>query len=115
MAQTSPRTTHHDLVASQFGTTAEAYVTSSVHASGADLDQLENLVREMPGARVLDLGCGGGHVGLRMAQWTSEVVSYDLSADMLAAVRKEAARLGRANITTQQGAVENLPFPDASF
>jgi ubiquinone/menaquinone biosynthesis C-methylase UbiE len=109
------RTSHHDLVATQFGTTAEAYVASTTHSSGPDLDQLENLVRDMPGAHVLDLGCGGGHVSLRMAQWTKEVVAYDLSPEMLAAVAREAARLGRANITTRQGSVEQLPFPDASF
>jgi ubiquinone/menaquinone biosynthesis C-methylase UbiE len=109
------RASHHDLVVDQFGSTANAYVTSSVHAAGPDLDQLENLVRDLSQARVLDLGCGGGHVSFRMAQWTREVVAYDLSTDMLAAVRKEAARLGRANITTQQGVVEKLPFADASF
>lgn len=109
------RASHHDLVANQFGSTANAYVTSAVHSSGPDLDQLEGLVRDLPNARVLDLGCGGGHVSFRMAQWTKDVVAYDLSEDMLAAVRKEAARLGRANITTQQGAVEKLPFADASF
>jgi SAM-dependent methyltransferase len=109
------RTSHHDLVANQFGTTAANYVASTTHSAGPDLDQLENLARDVPNARVLDLGCGGGHVSFRMAQHTKEVVAYDLSPEMLGAVTKEAARLGRTNITTQQGPVEKLPFADASF
>ncbi len=46
---------------------ADAYVASAVHAAGADLDQVEALARAMPGARALDLGCGGGHVAYRLA------------------------------------------------
>ena len=108
------RATHHDLVASQFGATAAAYVASPVHATGADLDQLEGLVLRAPHAAVLDLGCGGGHVSLRLAQWVSQVTAYDLSDGMLDAVRREAARLGRKNIVCRQGPVEELPFADAS-
>src|SRR5579871_972324 len=109
------RTTHQDLVASQFGTTAAAYVASSVHANGPDLDQLEGLVLRMPRATVLDLGCGSGHVSLRLAPWVAEVTAYDLSDGMLDAVRREAARLGRGNIVCRQGPVEKLPFADAEF
>ena len=109
------RATHHDLVSSQFGTAAAAYVASPVHAAGADLDQLEGLVLRAPKASVLDLGCGSGHVSLRLAQWVAEVTAYDLSDGMLAAVRREAARLGRSNIVCRQGSVEKLPFADGGF
>ncbi|TAL02801.1 MAG: class I SAM-dependent methyltransferase [Rhodospirillaceae bacterium] len=109
------RATHHDLVASQFGTTAAAYVASSVHASGADLDQLEGLVLRTPRSTVLDLGCGSGHVSLRLAQWVAQVTAYDLADGMLDAVRREASRLGRNNIVCQRGPVESLPFADATF
>jgi hypothetical protein len=45
--------TQEALVTAQFGPQAKAYVTSAVHAGGADLDQIETLVRghAMPGAR----------------------------------------------------------------
>jgi len=109
------RASHHDLVASQFGATAQAYVSSTVHSSGPDLEQIEALGCDRPGARALDLGCGGGHVALRLSQWVTNVVAYDLSPEMLLAVAQEAQRQGRSNITCQQGPVEKLPFLDASF
>jgi len=94
---------HAGVVADQFGAQAQAYVQSTVHAQGEDLARLADLVRGRPAARVLDLGCGGGHV------------SYAVTAAMLEAVAAEAARRGLANIRTRQGAAEALPFEDASF
>jgi len=111
----SSHATHHDLVASQFGAVSQAYVTSAVHANGADLDQLEDLVRGKGQAQVLDMGCGGGHVSFRVAPWVAQVTAYDLSESMLDAVQKEAARQGRGNIIRRQGPVESLPFADGSF
>ncbi len=105
-------TTHQNLVASQFGPQAAAYVASPVHAQGEDLQQMAAAVRGMAGARVLDLGCGGGHVSFNVAPHVREVVAYDLSRDMLGAVAATAQARGLANIATQQGTVESLPFPD---
>jgi SAM-dependent methyltransferase len=107
--------THQDQVAAGFGGHASAYVSSPVHSAGADLDHLSARLAEWRPTRVLDLGTGGGHVAFRAAAVAGEVVAYDLSSAMLAAVEAEAARRGLANIVTRQGAVESLPFPDASF
>ena len=106
---------HAALVTRQFGARAEAYVESSVHAQGADLDQAAALLQGQNAARVLDLGCGGGHVSFCAAPLVAEVTAYDLSADMLAAVARVAAERGFTNITTKQGRAETLPFPDAHF
>ena len=107
--------THEANVAAQFGPNARAYVASADHAGGGDLEQLARLVEGRPGARVLDLGCGGGHVAYTAAPHAGEVVACDLSAAMLAAVAAEAARRGFGNVTTRQGSAEDLPFPDSSF
>ena len=107
--------THAGHVVDQFGAQASAYVTSAVHAAGADLDRIGALVRGLPGARVLDLGCGGGHVAFAAAAAGAAVTAYDLSAEMLAAVSAEAGRRGLDRIETRQGAAEALPFPDAAF
>ena len=112
MAET-PR--YDAVVTRQFGPQAEAYLHSAVHAQGADLDQLAAIIGQRPTARLLDLGCGGGHVGFRLSPQVGEVVSYDLSDQMLAVVAAEAARRGLANLSTRQGAAETLPFADASF
>jgi SAM-dependent methyltransferase len=103
------------LVVAQFGPRAAAYVESAVHAQGADLDQLETQLRAQPAARVLDLGCGGGHVSLRAAPLVQHVTAYDLAAPMLAAVEAQAKARGLTNMAFRQGAAEALPFADASF
>ncbi|MDR3463827.1 MAG: class I SAM-dependent methyltransferase, partial [Beijerinckiaceae bacterium] len=108
-------TTHETLVAAQFGPRAMAYVASKDHAQGADLERLATLAAARPGARVLDLGCGGGHVSFTVAPFAREVVAYDLSEEMLAAVAATAAARGLTNIVTQQGMAEDLPFPAAHF
>jgi SAM-dependent methyltransferase len=43
------------------------------------------------------------------------VVAYDLSQEMLQAVRATAEARGLANISTRQGAAEAITFPDACF
>jgi ubiquinone/menaquinone biosynthesis C-methylase UbiE len=106
---------HKDLVVAQFGPQAAAYVTSQVHAHGEDLQQLAAFVAGNPAARALDMGCGGGHVSFNLAPHMAEVVAYDMSVDMLAAVAQAASERGIRNIVTRQGVAEQLPFPDASF
>lgn len=44
--------------ANQFGINAENYLTSAVHATGADLERLKGMVKQLHAARALDLGCG---------------------------------------------------------
>ena len=107
--------THESHVTAQFGPRAASYVASAVHASGADLAQIADLAKSSRPRRALDMGCGGGHVSFQVAPYASEVVAYDLSADMLNAVKTEAGVRGLANISTQQGSVEKLPFADGSF
>lgn len=106
---------HESHVAQMFGPQAAAYVASAVHARGADLDALGAFLAEVRPPRLLDLGCGGGHVSFCAAPLAGEVVAYDLSADMLAAVEAEAERRVLGNIRTRQGVAERLPFADASF
>jgi ubiquinone/menaquinone biosynthesis C-methylase UbiE len=107
--------THDATVLEQYDSRAEAYLTSAVHAAGADLDRMADLVGDRPDAVALDMGCGGGHVAFRLAGRVGKVVAYDLSAAMLETVAAEARRRGLDNLVTKQGAAEALPCPDASF
>lgn len=109
------QTTHDGLVESQFGPQARAYVDSAVHAKGADLDALEEIVRQIRPARALDLGAGGGHVSYKLALHAGCVTAADLSPEMLAALAETAKNKGLANIETVRTTAENLPFGDASF
>ena len=106
-------TPHDQRVQAQFGTTAAAYVTSAVHATGADLDRIAALCAVCKPVHAIDLGAGGGHVAYAMAPYAARVTACDLAPEMLAAVAGEASRRGLDNIATQQAAAERLPFPDA--
>lgn len=95
---------HHDQVADAFGSTAAAYLTSAVHAGGADLQNLAATFAATCGnASVLDMGCGAGHA------------SFVIAPQMLATVDAAAKERGLTTIRTQQGAAETLPFADATF
>lgn len=107
--------TVHTLVSKQFSPRAAAYVQSAVHASGEDLQALSAFAGQHSFGRALDLGCGGGHVSFALAEHVGEIVAYDLSAEMLDAVAREAGLRGIGNLKTQQGTVERLPFADESF
>jgi len=106
---------HHDQVADAFGSTAASYLTSHVHATGADLQTLAAAIQSTPGAVVLDMGCGAGHASFAVAPHAKSVVAYDIAPQMLATVAAAASEHGLGNISTQQGAAETLPFDAASF
>lgn len=102
-------------VASQFGQAAEAYRTSVVHASGADLAKMVQLASIEGSEVVLDAGCGAGHTALAFAAVAREVVAVDLSAEMLGVASALAAERGLDNLTFRHGDVEALPAADSEF
>lgn len=106
---------HSAVVERQFGGQAAAYLASQVHAQGAEFAQLRERIAVIDSARVLDLGCGAGHVSFQLADLAAEVVAYDLSPRMLEVVSGAAGDRGFDNIRTVQGVAESLPFADNSF
>ncbi|MBM3106850.1 methyltransferase domain-containing protein [Pseudomonas sp. V1] len=108
-------TTHTDVVQRQFGEQANAYLSSAVHAQGSEFALLQAELAGQGRARLLDLGCGAGHVGFHVAPLVREVVAYDLSQQMLDVVAATAAERRLENIVTECGVAERLPFADASF
>ncbi len=107
--------TQDQLVTEQFGSVAEAYLASTVHAQGRDLQELADRVKRQVDPMVLDLGCGAGHASFAVAPYAKQVVAYDLSEQMLAVVAGAARERGLHNIETRQGSTEALPFETASF
>jgi ubiquinone/menaquinone biosynthesis C-methylase UbiE len=102
-------------VAEQYGSRAAEYVASAVHAEGAELERLAAEFCARPAERVLDLGCGGGHVSYRVAAGARLVVACDPTQSMLRAVRQVARARGLAGILPVQAAAERLPFAAACF
>src|ERR1700728_460139 len=100
----------------QFGSRADAYLASPVHAKGADLDRLQALTAKLRPTRALDLGCGAGHARFAMARGgAGRVTAVDPSAQMLSVVAREAAMRGHPSLDTEAGSAEALPFDDATF
>ncbi|SNB77475.1 pimeloyl-CoA biosynthesis protein BioC [Arboricoccus pini] len=99
----------------QYGGRAEAYLKSAVHRAGPDLQAMAARLEGHRTARLLDLGCGGGHLAFTAAPLVAEVTAYDLSPEMVAVVDRHAAENGLHNIKTETGGAEHLPFEDGSF
>ena len=106
---------HVDIIQKNFGSQADEYLSSSVHATGEDLAGLRKMCEEQGRAVVLDLGCGGGHVSYTVAPYVESVVAYDVSERMLEVVAKAGRERGLANIRTLRGRAESMPFSDAAF
>ena len=101
---------HSQVVQKQFGEQASAYLSSAVHAQGTEFALLQAELAGQAEARVLDLGCGAGHVSFHVAPLVKEVVAYDLSQQMLDVVTAAAADRGLGNVSTVNGAAERLPL-----
>src|SRR3546814_15320507 len=95
---------HSDTVQAQFDDQAQAYLQSAVHAVGPDLRRARELVSQaIPASsgRLLDVGCGAGHLSFAVAPVVKEVTAVDPSPRMLATVAE--AETGRALANIQIG------------
>ena len=104
-----------DLVQQQFGANAAAYLTSTVHAKGASLARLVELVKPAKSWLALDVATGAGHTAAAFAPHVARVVASDLTPQMLEQTKKLAAEKGFANMETAIADAESMPFPDQSF
>jgi SAM-dependent methyltransferase len=85
----------------------EAYAQTGSFVHGLAGGVLEWLDAK-PGERILDLGCGDGHLAVRIAALGAQVTGVDASAEMVAA----ALALGADAVV---GNAEALPFADQTF
>jgi SAM-dependent methyltransferase len=106
---------HKARVQAQFGGSAEAYVRSTGHAGGEDLDRLLLWGRKRGASRVLDIATGGGHTALAFAGFTPTVVATDLTLPMLQAARKFILSQDATGVRFLAADVEALPFKEGSF
>jgi ubiquinone/menaquinone biosynthesis C-methylase UbiE len=102
-------------VKQQFGENAAFYLTHAPHAQGQSLERLVTLTQPRPDWQVLDIATGGGHVAYAFAPHVARVWATDVTEEMLAQVRGEAAKRGLGNIRTAYAKAEMLPFEDQSF
>jgi ubiquinone/menaquinone biosynthesis C-methylase UbiE len=103
------------LVQQQFGAHAAAYATSTVHAKGASLGRLVELVKPQRHWQALDIATGAGHTAAAFAPHVAHVIASDITREMLAEAAKLAASKGLANMETAHADAEALPFADGRF
>ena len=82
-------------------------------AGAGEWRELEKLLPDFSGKRVLDLGCGyGWHCGYAAGHGAVSVLGTDISQKMLDAARE---RNPGPSIEYRKAAMEDLHFPDGSF
>lgn len=110
----------HERSRRQFSARADAYLTSPIHAKGADLDLMVELARQrrpaLEGARLLDIATGAGHTALAFARVGARVTASDLTPAMLDTARALLkSELGDAPPEMVVAPAEALPFAAAAF
>lgn len=98
---------------------ADAYARWRNSSLGRITDALEqrlllDLIGDVRGRTVLDVGCGDGELAVALWERDARVSGIDASAAMVAAAYRRAERHG-ADISFSIGTAERLPFSPATF
>jgi SAM-dependent methyltransferase len=105
-------------VAEAFGYSADQLASIPAEANmGLSCGNPTAFASLKPGETVVDLGCGGGlDVFLAAAKVgpTGKAVGIDMTPEMLALVRSNAAKSGLTNVEFHEATIDKLPLPDAS-
>jgi len=77
--------------------------------------RLVHFANVRPGQTVLDVGCGTGVVAITARRSGAVVTGIDLTPELLAVAKENAAICEVDGIVWKEGDVENLPFRDDEF
>lgn len=100
---------------SQFGRNAANYATSTVHAKGASLGRIVEMIEPQAQWHALDIATAAGHTAFAVAEHVSSVVATDVTPEMLVVAEQMAAEKGIQNITFAPADAHALDFSNASF
>jgi ubiquinone/menaquinone biosynthesis C-methylase UbiE len=106
---------HRDLILDQFTRQAAPFSTARTIADETALRLLVDFSGAGPEDTVLDVACGGGLVVCAFAQAVRHATGIDVTLAMLDRARVLAKSKGLGNVSWDQGDVESLPYPDATF
>ncbi len=76
---------------------------------------LNEILLQIVGKRVLDLGCGVGRWSARLAATGVHVIGLDLSREMVKEAKKRVAKKKLSNVDFVVASVHNLPFTSRTF
>ncbi|MCB0046532.1 MAG: methyltransferase domain-containing protein [Caldilineaceae bacterium] len=111
MPDSSPKAT----VQSQFGPNAAKYATSRVHAKGASLARLVELLQPQAEWTALDVAAAAGHTAFILAPHVAHMLVTDITPEMLDVAAGLAAEKGIDNVAFEIADAQNLPFADERF
>lgn len=112
---TEPASTEKDLVRRQFGAHAAAYAGSKVHAQGASLKRLVEILKPRPTWQVLDVATAAGHTAFALAPHVAYVLATDITPEMLPVAARVAAEKQINNVELETADAEALPYGDGRF
>jgi SAM-dependent methyltransferase len=93
------------------GVTVDFWLSATTpEQTRSEADFLERMLRLAPGARVLDVPCGGGRHAVELAARGFEATGVDLSSEFLAAAQTLAPAHAAA-VTWEQREMRDLPWP----
>ncbi|QLD87828.1 class I SAM-dependent methyltransferase [Natronomonas salina] len=93
----------HEEHAARFDEKASEYDDSKSEEYRACVSLVVDYADPGPEDVVLDLGCGTGAIGLRLAERAAEVIGRDISEGMMEEARRKAEGAGYDNVTFGRG------------
>lgn len=107
-----------DKQATDYGYTAEDLAAVPDGANlGLGCGNPQAIAAMRPGETIVDLGSGAGFdcfLAARQVGPAGHVIGVDMTHEMLARARDNAARIGAANVEFRLGEIEHLPIADAT-
>lgn len=103
------------LVERQFRRNPDSFARMPAGADAKFLHYMVSISGVTPHDTVLDVACGTGACAMAFGARCRRVVGLDVSPELIARARIEAARRESANVDFVAGEVERMPFADATF
>ena len=107
--------THQDLILDQFTKQVVPFATAPGIKDEDALKLVVDFTGTKPDDTLLDVACGPGLIACAFAKEVKHPTGIDLVPAMIDHARGLQQQNGLTNVTWQVGAVQPLPYPDASF
>jgi len=89
---------------------ASVYDVKEKYLNSFEKKSLDNILGDLNGKNVLDVGAGTGRLSVKMSRLGAKVTALDLSEEMLKILKNKDRK-----IEIVQGDAESLPFEDGAF